>query len=55
MIDEEWVNLPLLPARLDSGDVYCFELVRDSEFQVCRKSGASVWYFGEKKEHAVGA
>ena len=31
--DEEWVNLPLPPARIELGNVYCFELVRDSDFQ----------------------
>ena len=31
--DEEWVNLPLPPAGLDLRNVYCFKLVRDSDFQ----------------------
>ena len=30
--DEEWVNQPLPPTRLELGDVFCFELVRDSDF-----------------------
>lgn len=33
MSDEEWMNLPLPPASLDLGDMYCYELVRDSDFQ----------------------
>ena len=31
--DDEWVNLLLPPAGLELGDVYCFELVRNSDFQ----------------------
>ena len=31
--EEEWEHLPLLPAGIELGDVFCFELVRDSEFQ----------------------
>ena len=30
--DEEWENLPLPLARIELGNVFCFELVRDSEF-----------------------
>ena len=30
--DEEWMNLPLPPTGLDVDDVFCFELVRDSDF-----------------------
>lgn len=43
MSDEEWMNLPLLPAGLDLGEVYCYELVREATSKVCRKSGASIW------------
>ena len=31
--DEEWMNLPLPRAGLDLDDVFCFELVGDSDFQ----------------------
>lgn len=31
--EEEWKNLPLPPARIELDDVFCFELVRDSDFQ----------------------
>ena len=31
--DEEWENLPLLPVGIELGEVFCFELVRDSDFQ----------------------
>ena len=31
--DEEWENLPLLPVAIQMGDVFCFELVSDSDFQ----------------------
>lgn len=30
--DEEWVNLQLPPTRLNLADVFCFELVNDSDF-----------------------
>ena len=29
---KEWMNLPLPLASLDVDDVFCFELVRDSDF-----------------------
>ena len=31
--DDEWENFPLSPAGIELDDVYCFELVRDSDFQ----------------------
>ena len=31
--NEEWMNLQLPPANLDLVDVFCFELVNDSDFQ----------------------
>ena len=31
--DEAWMNLPLPPLGLDIDDVFCFELVRDSDFE----------------------
>ena len=30
--EEEWNNLPLLRARVELDDVFCFKLVRDSDF-----------------------
>ena len=29
--DDEWKNLPLALVGIELGDVYCFELVRDSD------------------------
>ena len=31
--DEDWVNVQLPPDNLNSADVFCFELVNDSDFQ----------------------
>ena len=31
--DKEWMNLQLPPAKLNLADVFCFELVNDSDFQ----------------------
>ena len=31
--DEKWENLPLPPSGIELGDVFSFELVRDSDFQ----------------------
>ena len=30
--DDEWKNLPLPPIGIELGGVFCFELVRDSDF-----------------------
>ena len=31
--NKEWMNLQLAPANLNLVDVFCFELVNDSDFQ----------------------
>ena len=32
LTDEEWESLPLPPIGIELGDVFCFELVRNSNF-----------------------
>ena len=31
--DDEWINIQFLPSNVNVADVFCFELVNDSDFQ----------------------